>query len=194
MKSLYLKILRLLVVKNLNPNLKPLVAFVFIWLTIVGCEPRISVINKNSRYFSKFPKEQTVVFNNISEYKKGIAGTLTLVDSTLTILNVLPGAKKFLTNYSFNSGKYSKEYLRKGSGPGEAMGPISIGVNDNSLWVQDIILKKIFTIDKRKVINTITPKTASVTVNSTKLNPRFLLSFLIFILWSPFFHVNCITF
>jgi len=157
MYSLYLKELRLLVVKNIYSYFKAFVVSVIISLTIFGCEHGTSVINKNSRYFSKFHEEETVIFENICEFKEGIAGTLTLFDSTIIILNEQPGAKRSLYNYSLKSGILSKGYLSKGSGPGEAMGPIMIGVNDNNLWVQDFMLKKIFTIDKRKVINIITP-------------------------------------
>lgn len=51
----------------------------------------------------------------------------------------------------------SKGYFRKGGGPGESMGPMMIGVNANSFWVQDVILKKVFTIDKRKITNVTIP-------------------------------------
>ena len=120
---------------------------------MVGCGSTESVLNENFMFFSKFPKEDTVVFKNIYEYKEGVAGMLRLVDSTLMIFNVQPGAKKFLNNYSLKSGILSDGYFAKGRGPGEAMGPRAIGVNGNSLWLQDITLKKIFTIDRRKVIN-----------------------------------------
>ncbi|MGV8096466.1 MAG: BF3164 family lipoprotein [Mangrovibacterium sp.] len=143
--------------KKLHPSLKPFVVFVVTGLIIVGCEPTNSVLNKNSMFFSRFPREDAVVFQNIYEYKEGIAGMLKLVDSTLIIFNVQPGANNLLNNYCLDSGILSTGYLGKGRGPGEAMGPRAIGVNGNSLWLQDITLKKVFTIDKRKAINTITP-------------------------------------
>lgn len=159
MNSLYLVILRFLLMKKLHSGFNTFMAFVVISLIIVGCEHTNSVIvnsvlNKNAMSFSKFPKEEIVVFKNIYEYKEGIAGMLKLVDSTLIIFNVLPRASNLLNNYSLDSGILSTGYFGKGRGPGEAMGPRAIGVNVNSLWLQDITLKKVFTINKRKVLNT----------------------------------------
>jgi hypothetical protein len=142
-----------LAMKNLHPRLKPFVVFVATWLLIVGCEPTSSVLNKNFMSFSKFPSEDAVVFKNIYEYKEGIAGMLKLVDSTLIIFNVQPGANNFLNNYSLNSGVLSDGYFGKGRGPGEVIGPRAIGIRNNTVWLQDITLRKVFTIDKRKVTN-----------------------------------------
>jgi len=155
MHSLYLKILRLWTVKKLHLSFKPFALFVATFIIIVACESTNNVLNKNSISFSKFQSEETVLFENICEYKEGIAGMLKLVDSTLIIFNVQPGANNFLNNYSLNSGVLSNGYFSKGRGPNEVMGPRAIGVNGNSLWLQDITLRKVCTIDKGKVINTI---------------------------------------
>lgn len=48
----------------------------FIIISLIECKPGMNVLNKNSRYFSKFPEEETIVFENICEYKEGIGGTL----------------------------------------------------------------------------------------------------------------------
>lgn len=161
MNSLYLKILRLLVVKKLHPSLKAFVVFVQTFLIFVGCEPTNSVLNKNSMFFSKFPRVDTVVFKNIYEFKEGSAGVLKLVDSTLIVFNVQPGVKNILNNYSLNTGILSNGYFGKGKGPSQVIGPRAFGVNSNRLWVQDITLNKVFTIDLRKAINT----NASVSFN-----------------------------
>ncbi len=141
--------------KELHPRLKLFVATVVTCLLIVGCEPADSVLNENFISFSKFPKEEVIVFKNIYDYKEGIAGMIKLLDSTLIIFNVQPGANNFLNNFSLSSGIISNGYLGKGRGPGEAIGPRAIGVNGNSLWLQDITLKKTFTIDKGKIVDTI---------------------------------------
>lgn len=151
------KFLGLLFFKNFFSNFKLILLIVIICLMIFGCESEINILSKNTLHFSKFPEEITVDFTDICEYKEGIAGTIILVDSSLVILNEQPGAKYFLNNYSLKSGLISKGYFGKGRGPGESMGPRMIGVNGNKLWLQDIILRKTFTIEKEKIINTIKP-------------------------------------
>ncbi len=143
--------------KKFYPGLDQIVVFVIICLITIGCEPANSILNKNSRYFSKFPEEETVVFKDVCEYKEGIAGTLILIDSTLVILNEQPGIKNFLNCYSLKNGILSNGYLSEGRGPGEAIGPMMIGASGDILWVQDVVLNKVFIIDKNKVINQITP-------------------------------------
>ena len=157
MDYLYLKLLSLWAMTKLHQGLKQFVVFAIACLIITGCESPNSVLNKNFRYFSKFPKKDAIVFKNIYEYKEGIAGMLKLVDSTLIVFNVQPGVNNFLNSYSLKSGILSNGYMNKGRGPGEVMGPRAIGVNGNSLWLQDITTKKVFTIDKRKVINPVIP-------------------------------------
>jgi len=174
MNSLYLKILRLWVMKNFHRCLKTFVVFVITCLIIVGCESTESVLNENFMFFSKFPKEDTVVFKNIFEYKEGIAGMLRFVDSTLIILNVQPGANTFLYYYSLNKSGLSNGHVGKGRGPGEAMAPIAIGVNGNRLWLQDITLRRVFVIDKRNLIN----KTTHVSFNEYPLkNDYYMIDF-----------------
>ena len=151
------KLLELLFCKKPYSHFNLILLIVIICLMISGCESKVNILCKNTLHFSRFPEEITVDFTDICEYKEGIAGTMILIDSTLIILNEQPGANSFLNNYSLKSGIISDGYLNKGRGPAEAMGPRIIGVNGNSLWLQDIILKKVFTIDKRKVVNKIIP-------------------------------------
>lgn len=153
MNCICLKIFRLWIVKKLQPCLKTFEVFVISCLIIVGCEPANTVFNNNSTSFSKFPREDTVVFKKFYEYKEGIAGMLKLVDSTLIIFNVQPGSNNFLNNYALKSGILSNGYFGKGRGPSEALAPSAIGVNSNSLWLQDITLNKVFTIDKNRIIS-----------------------------------------
>ncbi len=132
---------------------KTAVVFSLLLLFLFSCQHEGIILNENIVLFTEFPKENKISFNNICEYKTGAAGMLELVDSVLIIFNVNEGAKYFISNYSLNSGQVFKEYLGSGRGPGEAIGARGIGVNDNILWVQDITLKKILTIEEKKVLS-----------------------------------------
>ena len=149
-----MKIFFLWIVKNIQGCSETIIVFMVSFLIIAGCQHTNDVFNKNSISFSKFPKEDTIIFKNIYEYEEGIAGMLKLVDSTLIIFNVQPGAKKFLNIYSLKSGILSNGYVGKGRGPGEALSPSAIGVNRQRLWLQDITLNKVFTTDIRSITNT----------------------------------------
>ena len=154
MKILSLRIFGLWVARKLHLNFNMQILFVITFSIIVGCDTNNSVLNKNFIFFSRFPKEETIAFKNICEYKEGIAGMLKLVNSTLIIFNVQPGAKKFLNIYSLKSGVLSNGYVGRGKGPGEALSPSTIGVNRTRLWLQDITLNTVFTTDIRSITNT----------------------------------------
>ena len=132
-------------------NIKSIIVFVAFALLFIGCKNK-RILNDNTLSFSKFPKEDQISFQNIYELKEGVAGILKLVDSTLIIFNVSEGANYFLYNYSLTSGQLSEGYLSEGKGPGEAIGARMIGVTGNCLWLQDVSLKKILTINKSKAI------------------------------------------
>ena len=121
----------------------------FIILTLIACKEKDSVIlNKNTTFFSKFPTEISVTFNDLFEYKNGNPHTLQLIDSTLVIFNFTKTIESFFYNYNLKSNKLSKGYLKKGRGPNEAIGAACTGIIDNNLWTYDVTLKKIFMIDK----------------------------------------------
>jgi hypothetical protein len=128
-------------------SFKTTVIFSLMSLFLISCRPENIVLNENVVFFSEFPEEDKIFFNNICEYKKGTAGMIKLVDSVLIIFNVNEGAQYFLSNYSLDSDQVFKEYLWAGKGPGEAIGARGIGINSNFLWVQDITLKKILTLE-----------------------------------------------
>jgi hypothetical protein len=121
-------------------------------LSLVNCKDQYKQVD-NTIMFSKFPTEDTIKFSNICEYKNGAIGMIKLVDSSLIIFNVNEGAKYFLNNYSLTNGQVSKGYLSMGKGPGQAIGARGIGTCGNSLWIQDISLKKILTINKAKALS-----------------------------------------
>lgn len=74
------------------------------------------------------------------------------MDSTLIIFNASGKNDNFFYNYSLKNNILSKGYLKGGRGPGEAIGAISTGITGNSLWLYDITLKKILTLNKEKVL------------------------------------------
>lgn len=86
--------------KILSISVKTIIVLVAISSLHVGCKDNKMVLNKNSIIFSKFPREDSITFRNIYEFKEGSAGMLELVDSTLIIFNVAPGSQYFLYNYS----------------------------------------------------------------------------------------------
>lgn len=152
MKILYTNIICQLIVKINYYSINSLTAIIIIIFIFAGCGSNNDNLGENTILFSKFPKVDSVYFNNICEYKQGVAGMLELVDSTLIIFNVSLNSKYFLCNYSLKNGQFSNEYIGKGRGPGEAIGAIGIGINGNSLWLHDISLNKILIIDKSKAI------------------------------------------
>ncbi|MEL7587120.1 MAG: BF3164 family lipoprotein [Prolixibacteraceae bacterium] len=128
---------------------------VFVWplfLVLQSCSLKEPSRNQTIS-FSTFEKEDTILFRDVYEFKEGVAGMMRLSDSTLIIYNVSDGADHFLYNYSLEKGRLSSPYLKKGRGPGEAIGAAGIGISGNSLWIQDVTLKKLMTIDKNKAVN-----------------------------------------
>ena len=152
MKEFCLNKINLLMMKILSISVRTIIVLVAISSLHVGCKDEKNILNDKAILFSKFPKEDSISFRNIYEFKEGVAGMFKLVDSTLIIFNVGPNTKYFLYNYSLRSGQLSKGYLSKGKGPGEAIGAGGIGVSWNSLWLYDVSLKKILTIDKTKAL------------------------------------------
>lgn len=112
-------------------------------LALVCCKTKQEKLFENIQSFSEFPKIDTLEFRNLYNYKKGVPGKIKLFDSTLICFNTNEGATHFLNDYSLKAGKLSNGYLRMGRGPGECIGAFEFGKQGNSLWVQDITLKKI---------------------------------------------------
>ncbi|NMH87590.1 hypothetical protein HHX25_08745 [Flavivirga sp. Y03] len=86
-------------------------------------------------------------FKKTYEFKEGAVGAIHALDSNLILFN--NGSKNdnpFFYNYSINNNKISKGYINKGKGPNEALGGMTSGLVNNTLWLYDITLKKIITI------------------------------------------------
>lgn len=127
----------------------------FIVASFMACNNKYDkvILNDNILSFSTFPEETDITFSDLNEYKEGIPKTLLLVDSTLIIFNFTKNIKSFLYNYDLKKNKFSRGYLNKGRGPGEAYGGCCTGITNNKLWVYDVTLKKIFLIDKSIALN-----------------------------------------
>ncbi|MBG7630354.1 MAG: hypothetical protein IZT56_07965 [Bacteroidetes bacterium] len=125
---------------------------IFLLLALLSCKEDNHLINKNTISFSKFPSEKLISFKELYDFKEGVPSKLIIVDSVLIIHNNIKGSKSFLYNYYINNNTVSKGYLNKGRGPNEALGVRSIGIKGNTLWVYDVTLKKILTIDKKTAI------------------------------------------
>jgi cytochrome b involved in lipid metabolism len=121
-------------------------------LLLVSCKNDEIELNEKIFFFDKFSQENKIVFEELYEYKKGSPKGLHLVDSILIIHNGNRGQEFFFYNYSLRKKQLSKGYLRKGRGPGEAIGVVSAGVKNNNFWVHDVTLKKILTIDKNEIL------------------------------------------
>jgi hypothetical protein len=139
--------------KTLSHNLK-IGAILFLLLLITMSFIRTDTVEKESKItFSKFPKEENITFENLYDYKEGVAGMIACVDSNLIVLNVNFGAEYLLNNYSLRNNKISKGYIRVGKGPGEIVGIAGFGITDNNLWLLDVTLKKILCTNLSEVLS-----------------------------------------
>ena len=117
----------------------------FICFLLIACTRNFSgKINNEIISFEKFPITDTLFFNTLSEYQKGIPNGIFVIDSTLIIFNNRKKSNFFFYNYSLSQNRFSEGYLRKGKGPIESIGAFSAGIINDSLWVHDITKMKIF--------------------------------------------------
>ncbi|GAA3561006.1 BF3164 family lipoprotein [Snuella lapsa] len=131
------------IVKNL------LIVAVLFLLTFNCKNKSSSLIQENVTVFGKFPNEEKVLFQEVYEFKEGVAAILHSVDSTLIIHNNTKNGY-FFYNYSLSDHKLSKGYLKRGRGPQEAIGARVSGISNDMLWLYDITLKKILTLTNLK--------------------------------------------
>ena len=101
------------------------------------------VLSDKARKFVKFPKEESLKFENLIEYKLGLPYRLFPLDSTLIIYNGDKKRKFIFCNYSINQKTLSNGYLSIGKGPNEVIGAMNSGIIDDNLWVYDISQKKV---------------------------------------------------
>jgi|GEM_PF-1353329 len=111
-----------------------------------------NMLNKNTTFFTIFPREENIVFRDLFEYKKGNVSAIYPSDSALIFMNSRSGTDYFFYNYSLKKNILSEGFLKKGRGPNEALGVSSSGIFNNSFWIYDITLKKILTINRSKIL------------------------------------------
>ena len=137
--------------------LKKTLILVLVTLFFYSCgKEKYSIeINNEIRTFSEFPLEKKIKFKKIVEYEKGEPYSLYLSDSVIITPNSSIKKGFYFYNYSLKTNTFSTGYLEKGRGPDEALSIGSYGINGNVFWAFDKIQKKIFTEDKKKVLNNV---------------------------------------
>ncbi len=132
---------------------KIITTLIIILFLFINCKNKKTNLTEDKMSFSRFPQTDNLSFSKVYDYKEGIIGIIQLIDSNLIILNVNNSAKYFINNYSLNRVKLSNGHIRRGKGPGEAIGIIKIGINKKKLWLQDVPLQKILTIDIKSLLS-----------------------------------------
>lgn len=126
--------------------------FVIVSICFVNCKNNKVILSANPKFFSKFSEVDSISFEALFEYTSGTPLKLFQYDSSLIIFNNGRNIDYFLFNYNLKNKKLSKGYLRKGRGPGEAIGGFDCGIVRNNLWVHDVTLKKIIFFELSKTV------------------------------------------
>ena len=159
---------------------------VLISLLFTACNHEKVVLTNNPILFSEFPREDTLSFKNIYNFKEGNPKEFRLIDSNLVIFNYERNAQFFIYNYSLKNGNLSKGFIRKGKGPGEAIGAFNFGINNKSLWIHDVTLKKILVTNIEKIIsNTTSPAFEEYPINDFYFKIDFIDSVSFFSVGAP---------
>lgn len=125
------------------------------FVALFGCGNKNAkvILHNNIKTFVNFPQEDSIVFKNLHELKGIIPKQIHAIDSTLIIFNFARNRKGHcFFNYSLGDNKLSKGYLAYGRGPSEVIGPFTSRVKDGKLWMHDLTLKKIMSIDINKAL------------------------------------------
>lgn len=138
---------------NKNLSLCTCVCYVFLFCCQHTKDIKNIIINKNTKSFSSFPKEERLMFKKLFEFKEALPAILQVIDSTVVMFNVNPSVGFTLFNYSLNDKRISKRYLSRGRGPGEVIGVRNFGINKDYLWVYDVTLKKMLVADKYEILD-----------------------------------------
>lgn len=130
-------------------NYPQLIISVALFFLLAACGEKPKLVIDNVRSFSDFPVNDSVSFDVLFEYKDGEPYDLHLIDSTLVIRNpAKAGIEYFLYKYSLKNNQLSRGILKMGRGPGEALGVSVSGISGDALWLYDLTLGKVLTIDK----------------------------------------------
>jgi hypothetical protein len=125
-------------------------------------------LNSALSTFDSFPKQKNITFREIVDYKKGIPKDMFFEDSTLIIFNLSKNIDAFFYNYSLKTKSFSNGYIKKGRGPNEAIGGFCAGVQKNKLWMYDLTMNKVLTIDKSLAL-----KGQSILTNAYSINNSY---------------------
>ena len=126
---------------------------ILIFLTILFCGASSyaqTAKATESLVFSKFPQESSLLFEPLFKLKKGRARRLYLVDSTIFVWNMDGAEDYFFYWYSITGKNLSDGYIKGGQRPGDAFGAMSAGIYKKMLWLHDIVLDKLFTVNLTK--------------------------------------------
>lgn len=131
--------------------MKYLKVIILTWsFVVIGCKSDINDAWEDMPK-TEFTEMDSVFLSNEYEFKEGNPATMHALDSTLIIHSF--DSDHVFYNYNINNKKLSAGYINFGRGPNEMSGPISSGITDDKLWVYDIVLKKIFTLDTKSFPN-----------------------------------------
>ncbi|SKA10040.1 BF3164 family lipoprotein [Sediminibacterium ginsengisoli] len=145
-------------------------------IIMLVCLPAFYSRGQDSLLFSAFPKEETVHFEEFMPFKKGQARKLFLDGSTLYIWANDSDEGYFFYACNLNDKNQTGRYFTQGNGRGQLFSPFSGGIHNGMMWLHDLNLDKIVTIQ---------PSKESDVVNEYKI-PRFYYSLQLtdsFLLW-----------
>lgn len=126
-------------------------------------------LNNDEILFSNFHENKSIKFKNVFNYPKSPPTSLHVLDSTIIIFSSFNKTDSYFYNYSLHNNQLSNGYVKRGRGPNEALGGFFSGTYGNTLWLFDITLKKIITLNKNKAL--INPQT--VNFNEYSINDNY---------------------
>ncbi len=104
--------------------------------------------------FSKFPKESKIIFKDFFPFENGGVRRIYPLDSSLLIWNGRGEGGSFFYQYNLPKMDLVNSFIKMGRGRAESLGPLSGGSYHKILWVYDVVIRKVITIDISKSSNT----------------------------------------
>lgn len=118
-------------------------------LMLIACAQRPKFID-DTVTFDRFPKEQKLKFENFYAFTNGTVRKLYLKDTSLVLWNAPTSNANFFYNYSLPKMELINGYLKQGREKGASLGPLSGGVYDHTMWIYDVVKRKVITSDLRQ--------------------------------------------
>lgn len=114
--------------------------YLFIILVVInGCKNE----KKGTIIFTEFPKTENIKFTNFLKYENGVANRLFLRDTSLIVYDWRGINGYFFYEYGLYRKLNLGKYIPFGRKKGHALGSLSAGIFDNTLWMYDLSLNKI---------------------------------------------------